>query len=94
MLVSKMEGSKEYRAKIDRLVKQRAKFHLNDKVRVKGRGSGFIGTIDSIGSLTNIKDVNSTKVQYLVRIDANNLLYSFSNNELQLIIQPEKVIFS
>lgn len=90
-----MEGSKEYHAKIDRLVKQRTKLRLGDRVRVKGHWlHNLIGTIDSIGSITDIKDVNSTKVQYLVRIEATNLLYGYSENELQLIVQPEKVVFS
>lgn len=90
-----MEGSKEYHAKIDRLVKQRAKLRLGDRVKVKGNFlHGLTGSIDSIGSLTDIKNVKSTKVQYLVRMDATNLLYCYSEDELQLIVQPEKVIFS
>lgn len=93
--VSAMEGDKRFRAEIDKLVKQRTKLRLGDRIRVKGkRLHGLLGTIDSIGSITDIKDTNSTKVQYLVRIDVTNLIYGFDFEELQQFVTPEKVSFS
>jgi hypothetical protein len=90
-----MEGDKRFRAEIDKLVKQRTKLRLGDRIRVKGkRLHGLLGTIDSIGSITDIKDTNSTKVQYLVRIDVTNLIYGFDFEELQQFVTPEKVSFS
>jgi len=84
-----MEGNKAYRAKIAKLVKQDTKFHLIDRVKVKG--TNLMGFVHTIGSTTNI---NSTTVQYLVRIDGDLSLRSYHAEELQLIITPEKVQFS
>lgn len=90
-----MEGSRKYRAKIDKLVKQRTKFKILDKVRI--RGTKLMGFIHTIGSITDIKDVNSTKVQYLVHMDGDLSLKAYYDNEIQLVNQfeePEKVQFT
>lgn len=88
-----MEGSKAFRAKINKLVKQRTKFRLGDNVRIlKGENKGKIGHIDSIGSITDIKNVNSVHVQYLIRIGKDLLAYD--DCELRAIIKSEKVTFT
>jgi len=88
-----MEGSKAFRAQIDKLVKQRTKLKLGDDVKIlRGENKGKIGFIDKIGSITDIKDVNSTHVQYLVRVGKDLLAYD--DFELQVTMKPEKVDFT
>jgi hypothetical protein len=85
------EGSRAFRAQIDKLVKQRTKLHIGDLVRTK---HGDIGEVDSISSQTDIKDIRTTKVMYLVRIRGTNMLYGFYFEELKLLTTPEKVNFT
>jgi transcription antitermination factor NusG len=88
-----MEGDKRYRAKIDQLVKQRVKLREGDNVRImKGENKGKIGFVESIGSLTDIKDVNSTYVQYLIRLGKDLLAYDIS--EIWVIVKSEQVNFT
>jgi hypothetical protein len=91
-----MEGSKKFRAEINKLVKQRAKLELGVYVKIlKGENKGKTGFVDSIGSVTDIKDVNSTRVQYLVRLNSDILAYH--DSELQVTVkpfEPERVEFT
>lgn len=84
------EGSRAFRAQIDRLVKQRTKLAIGAKVDTK-HGRGFV---ESISSQTDIKDIRTTKVIYLVRIEGTNQLYGFDFEELKVLITPEKVDFT
>jgi len=55
-----MEGNKAYRAKIVKLVKQDTKFHLIDRVKVKGTNlMGFV-----LGELPNLWESDKEKVQF------------------------------
>lgn len=91
-----MEGSRKYRAQIDKLVKQRTKLEQGVNVKIlRGENKDKIGFIDSIGSVTDIKDVNSTRIQYLVRI--NNDILAYDDFELQVVMkpfEPERVQFT
>lgn len=93
-----MEGSKEFRAQIDKMVKQRTKLEVGIRVKVKESAKsglhGQEGTIDKIISQTPITNLDKTKVMYLVRIDSTGLQYAFDFEELQVLITPEKVQFS
>jgi hypothetical protein len=93
-----MEGSKEFRAQIEKNVKRQTKLEIGTRVKVKESAKsglhGKLGTIEEIGSLTPITEPKNTKVAYLVRIDATKLLYHFCFDEIQALITPEKVQFS
>lgn len=87
---------KRYRAQIDKIVEQRARFKVLDTVKVlTGTNKGKIGFVHTISSLTNITNIKSTRISYLVRFsDGRSGLVAYSDNELQKVIAPEKVSFT
>jgi len=93
-----MECDRRFRDEIAKIVKQRTKLHIGDKVRVREDANsglhGQVGTLEIISSQTPITDVKKTIVLYLVRIESTNLLYGFSDDELQVLVTPEKVNFT
>lgn len=95
--VSELEGSREYHAQIDKIVRQKTKLHIGDAVKVREDAKsglhGQKGVIDSISSHTPITDIKKTYIMYLIRIESTGLLYGFTDDELQVLIAPEKVKF-
>jgi hypothetical protein len=88
-----MEGSKVFRAKIDKQVERLKRFEVGDRVKNKTMG---MGKITSISSQTNIhKGIKSTFLLYLVKFDDHEDVFACEGFELERIYdEPVKVQFT
>jgi hypothetical protein len=85
-----MEGDKKLHAKLAQFIEQNAKLSIGDTVKAKEG----IGHISTIGSRTQITNLNRSEIYYLVMMESGihkGCFLSFTTNEIEAI---EKVVFT